>query len=204
MKALIPKTQTINCKSSSKTLDYSSISITQEDIINAQKDNFCTKLVDNAKEDICFNGVLFSDFASADGKCCYLEITFQGQDDKNKKCIPVSKVEMKNNILAKELIKEYDSLGKYTAVISCDVFKEIYDSSTGKWTVITGYTSDSSQISSQGSTSSSSQGSSKGSSSSSSQGSSTSSKSSCSSNNSNSFIQIDNFNLSILFLTLLI
>ena len=106
---------------------------------------------------------------------------------------------MENKILAKDLIKEYDSLGKYTAVISCDVFKEIYDSSTGKWTVITGYTSDSSQ----GSFSSSSQGSSKGSSSSSFQDSSTSSKSS-SSNNSNSFIQIGNFNLSILFLTLLI
>ena len=204
LKALIPKTQTINCKSSSKTLDYSSLTITQEDIINAQKDNFCTKLVDNAKEDNCFNGVLLSDFALAGGKCCYLEITIQGQTDKNKKCLPLSKVEMENNILAKELIKEYDSLGQYTAIISCDGFKETYDSSTGKWTIITALSSGSSSSPSQGSSSISSQGSSSSFSSSSSQGSSSSSKSSSSLNNSNSFIKICNFNLSILFLTLLI
>jgi len=203
LKSKIPTTKTINCKTSSMSLDYSTITITQEDIINAQKENFCPKIFENVKEDKCFNGVLFSDFASAGGKCCYLEIIVQGESDKFKLCRPLSKLERDNNLLAKELIKMYVESGQYSALISCDGFKEKYDSLTGQWTFI----SDSSSSSSQGSSSSSSSSSSSGSSSSSSSSSSSGSSSSpthSSDSDSNSFIKLDNFNLSLLFLLCLL
>ena len=136
LKSKIPKKQSINCNTSSKSIDYKSITITQEDIINAQKSNFCSKLGKNVNEETCFNGVLFPDFKSEGGQCCYLEISIQGKNEKNNKCIPLSKIERENNELIKDLIKENDFLGHYTATISCDGFKEVYDSSNGEWSII--------------------------------------------------------------------
>ena len=136
LKAKIPKKQSINCNTASKSIDYKTITISQEDIINAQKSNFCSKLGKNVNEETCFNGALFPDFKSAGGQCCYLEISIQGKNEKNKKCIPLSKIERENNELIKDLIKENDSIGQYTATISCDGFKEVYDSSSGEWSII--------------------------------------------------------------------
>ena len=136
LKAKIPKKQSINCNTASKSIDYKTITITQEDIINAQKSNFCSKFGKNVNEDTCFNGALFPDFKSAGGQCCYLEISIQGKNEKNKKCIPLSKIERENNELIKDLIKENDSIGQYTATISCDGFNEVYDSSSGEWSII--------------------------------------------------------------------
>ena len=148
LKAKIPKKQSINCKTSSKSIDYSSITITQDDIIKAQKNNFCSKLGKNVNEDTCFNGLLFSDFELAGGQCCYLEINIQGKNEKDKECLPLSKLERDNNAFIEDLLKKYDSLGQYTAIISCDGFKEIYDSSIGQWTIISDYPSTSSVYSS--------------------------------------------------------
>ena len=60
----------------------------------------------------------------------------------------MSKLERDNNAFIEDLLKKYDSLGQYTAVISCDGFNEIYDSSTGQWTIISDYPSTSSVYSS--------------------------------------------------------
>lgn len=136
LKSQIPKTQTINCNTASKSIDYSSITITKEDIINAEKDNFCPILEGNINPDSCSIGVLFSDFASAGGQCCYLEILFQEQNEKYKKCFPLSKIERENKALFSEVLKNYESYGQYMAILDCNGSIEKYDSSTRKWTVV--------------------------------------------------------------------
>ena len=144
LKSQIPKTKTISCKTSSKSLDFSKITITQEDIINAQKDNFCPKLEKSINTDMCLSGVLFSDFSSAGGQCCYLEVNIQEQNQKEKKCVALSKLQRDNKSLINYLIKDDDSLGKYIVFVICDGFKEKYDSSTGQWTTISESSSSSS------------------------------------------------------------
>ena len=93
---------------------------------------------------MCLSGVLFSDFSSAGGQCCYLEVNIEEQNQKEKKCVALSKLQRDNKSLINYLIKNDDSLGKYIVFVICDGFKEKYDSSTGQWTTISESSSSSS------------------------------------------------------------
>ena len=136
IKSFIPNNETIYCNDIKKSLDYSKITISKDDIEKAQNNNFCPKLQNNINIDNCFNGVLFSDFVSAGGQCCYLDIIISGEKQNKKKCIPLSISERENNDLLELKLKKYKLIGQYTAIISCDGYKKKYESSTGSWMIV--------------------------------------------------------------------
>ena len=131
----IPKSKTIYCKSFTKSIDYSTIKITKKDIIIAQKDGFCPNIVEDINIDNCFTGLLFSDFVSEGGQCCYLEIKPLEKGNTQNQCIPLTKFSRENNYLIKIYIDKYKPQGEYTALIVCDEYKAKYNSLTRKWIV---------------------------------------------------------------------
>ena len=102
------------------------------------EDNFCLFIDSNKDYKKCFDGLFFSDFISNGGKCCYLEIKFE-KNQEHKECIPLSKYSRENYYFINVLIEELSPPGKYTAKVICDGFKSEYDSSSKKWTKIPNY-----------------------------------------------------------------
>jgi len=133
LNSAIPKNKTIYCKSFTKFIDYSDIKITKKDIIIAQKDGFCPNIIEDINIDNCFTGLLFSDFVSEGGQCCYLEIKPLEKGKIQNQCIPLTKFSRENNYLIKIYIEKYKPQEDYTASIVCDEFKAKYNSLIRKW-----------------------------------------------------------------------
>jgi hypothetical protein len=132
LNSLIPKVKTIKCNTFTKIFDYSKIKITKDDILIVKdENNFCPiiEVTDNYKK--CFDGLIFSDFISNGGKCCYFEIKYENHNE-HKECIPLSKYSTENYYFINILIEEFNPSGKYTAKVICDGFKSEYDSSSKK------------------------------------------------------------------------
>jgi len=139
LNSLIPKSKTIKCNTFTKIFDYSKIKFTKNDIlIMEDDDNFCPFIDFNKDYKKCFDGLFFSDFISNGGKCCYLKIKFD-KNQEHKECIPLSKYSRENYYFINVLIEELSPPGKYTAKVICDGFKSEYDSSSKKWKKIPNY-----------------------------------------------------------------
>ncbi len=134
----IPKSKKIYCNSLTKYIDYSDVKITKKDLIIAQKDGFCSNIFKDISVDKCLNGLLFSEFVSKGGQCCYLEIRSLEKGKILKQCVPLTKYSRENNYLIEIYIEQYKPSEEYTALIVCDGFKAKYNSLTGKWIVSSG------------------------------------------------------------------
>lgn len=126
----------VECKSLSKTLDYSTITYTKEDVQIAKKDNFYGKLLGKSDlpESECLNAIVFPDLEKAGEKCCYTEINYiyKYSFSNRRRCLTLSKEEREDFSFLEYLFNEL-AYGPFKATITCDGFNYEYYSSTDKW-----------------------------------------------------------------------
>lgn len=133
----IPKFKIIYCNSIIKSIDYSNVKITKNDIIIAQNDNFCPSISNKININKCFKGILFPDFISEGGSCCYLELNTIDKKEKYKQCIPLSKFSRINKYFINSIIDKYQISKEFKALLICNELSIEYNSLTDKWITIT-------------------------------------------------------------------
>ena len=135
LKEGIPSKETIECRTFSKTIDYSTITYTNEDIEIAKQDNFCGKLMygKKASEELCSNGIVFGELKEAGEKCCYVEVYSEKTKEKNSQCLSLSQAQRSNEKYLELLISRNDNDYLSNAKIVCDGFKKQYSYINGEW-----------------------------------------------------------------------
>ena len=128
--------RTIECKEFAKTLDFSKITYTSDDIKIAKNERFCGKLMmeDSVNKNQCLNGIVFSDLKAKGEKCCYAEYKAKEHETELSTCISLSKTQIDNIDYLKSLIPEEDAQRDFTGKVVCDGFEINYDSVTDKYT----------------------------------------------------------------------
>lgn len=133
----IPILKKIYCNSMKKLINYSNKKITKKDLIIVQDDNFCPLISNNITINKCFKGLLFKDFVSKGGKCCYLRINTLNKDKKEILCVALTKFSRKNNFFINIYIKNNKpQIEEFTNILVCDDVRKSYNSLTNQWTVI--------------------------------------------------------------------
>ena len=136
MKEGIPSKETIECRTFSKTIDYSTITYSNKDIEIAKQDNFCGKFEfseESVSEQQCLNGVVLTDLAQAGEKCCFIEANLKKINYKFTHCFSLSQTQRDNiNSLQEYLLKE-DVSNSDTAKLICNGFNKQYSFMNGLW-----------------------------------------------------------------------
>lgn len=134
-------TTKIECKALTRIIDFSTITYTKEDIETAKKDNFYGKLLSksNISESKCLNAVVFPDLERSGEKCCYTEMNYKinGTQKNDELCLSLSNEERKDFYFLEIVLNGFATTKPFQALIICDGFNYIYDSSTGQWKEIT-------------------------------------------------------------------
>ena len=73
----LDNSRVIECKTYSKTIDYSQIEYTIEDIQIGKNENFCGKFKEGASKDQCLNRIVFSDLSNVGEKMLLYQIIFR-------------------------------------------------------------------------------------------------------------------------------
>ena len=132
--------QNIECKTFSKTIDYSTITYSEDDIEIARKDNFCVKLsFDRNKlieEEQCLNGVVFSELEKTGEKCCYAEIYLEESKKTYTYCLSLSVSQRENDKYLLSLVDMEKISEPSTVKFACNGITKQYKYINNQWTKI--------------------------------------------------------------------
>ena len=128
--------QTIECKSFEKIIDYSKIKYIGENIETAKKSNFCGRLIygkEEPSEELCSNGIVFTDLAANGEKCCYAEVYSEETRFKNAKCLSLSKAQREDDKYLKTFLPTDNIYFPTSAKFVCNGFNKQYSYINNDW-----------------------------------------------------------------------